>query len=347
MISKMMKITSTFKKNQLMISLSDWVPHPLTSGEGGGGDGGGSLNLEICLKGGQSFSWKKEGPFYLNLSDIFRGQDDITVPVVLSQKDTNTVLFWLPPSFEGKEKRRNNLSSYFRLQHSLSSLTKTWMASKIFRDSLTAPKGDLWGIRLLDQKPYETVISFICSQNNAIPRISKMVLRLKELYGTFSIVLKDLPMDYALQDKITLSSLPLPSSLVGESDRLREERFGYRAPYLDKTSKAIAEESINLSALERKNHSISEYPLIRKALQDRCPGIGPKVGDCIALMGLGWIDVVPIDVHMKRVAIKAASPKPLKSMDEMSAFIRCSLGTEMAGWAHLIMFANQILLKRK
>lgn len=325
-----------------MLSLFHWIPHTLTGDDQE--DDGNTLNLAICLRGGQSFSWIKEGHFYMNLSDIFEDKDDITTPIVLSQKSMNTVLFWLPPSYdEGKTLiRRENLIKYFRLYHSLPSLYQSWMTSKIFKQSLT--NKDLWGIRLLDQRPYETVISFICSQNNAIPRISKMVLRLKDLYGSHKVVVGDLPMERSTTT-IMLSSIPEPSSIVGKVERLKEEKFGYRARYLDETSKAIAEGSLKLENLIRKKYNNNEdYSQVCKELQQKCPGIGPKVADCIALMGLRWTQVIPIDVHMKRVAIKA-STKPLVGITEMSHFLRSSLG-EMAGWAHLIMFANQLLLKK-
>ena len=40
------------------------------------------------------------------------------------------------------------------------------------------------GIRLLNQEPFETLISFIISQNNNIPRIKGIINRLSEKFGT-------------------------------------------------------------------------------------------------------------------------------------------------------------------
>lgn len=42
-----------------------------------------------------------------------------------------------------------------------------------------------------------------------------------------------------------------------------------------------------------------------------CPGVGPKVADCVSLMSMGFHHIIPMDTHMIQVAEKyGISSKP-------------------------------------
>ena len=144
------------------------------------------------------------------------------------------------------------------------------------------------GIRILRQDPFETLISFIISQNNNIPRIKKTVAALCERYG-----------GPAETDGVTDApqySFPAPESIVdaGE-DGMRELRVGFRAPYIVGAARAVAEGTLDLERLKKL-----PGPEAREALIS-LKGVGPKVASCVDLFGLGHKDAFPVDVWMKKV----------------------------------------------
>lgn len=117
-------------------------------------------------------------------------------------------------------------------------------------------------------------------------------------------------------DGQTYHDFPSPSALAtpGVESRLRELGFGYRAKYIYRTAVIVANEREagwldTLRNPERppfgKNASISgkitdqEIPGYREAHEKLLDlqGVGPKVADCVCLMGLGWGGAVPVDTH--------------------------------------------------
>jgi N-glycosylase/DNA lyase len=71
------------------------------------------------------------------------------------------------------------LHDYFQLSVKLHDLFETWCKS----DERFRNKQIPAGIRVLAQDPLENLISFICSSNNNVQRITKMVKSLCEEYG--------------------------------------------------------------------------------------------------------------------------------------------------------------------
>lgn len=142
------------------------------------------------------------------------------------------------------------------------------------------------GIRILKQEPFETIISFIISQNSNIPRIKKCINVISEKYGKF---LGEYNGDkyYAFP---TISELSLATK-----EELMDLKLGYRADYIVKTVAQIQE---NLAEFERLPEL--DYSQARDYLLG-LTGIGPKVADCILLFGLSRVEAFPIDVWVKRV----------------------------------------------
>lgn len=145
------------------------------------------------------------------------------------------------------------------------------------------------GIRILNQEKWETLLSFIISQNNNIPRIKKCINSLAETLGecvgTF--------------EGKTYYSLPSPEVLAAATlDDLAPCRLGYRAKYLIETAKKVNAEGMeSLEALGRSELCAKETC---EALKQYC-GVGPKVANCIALFAMGKMDSFPIDVWVRKV----------------------------------------------
>ena len=143
------------------------------------------------------------------------------------------------------------------------------------------------GIRLLNQDLWETIISFIISANNNIPRIKGIIERLAKNYGN----------KIEWKDKIYYA-FPTPQQLAkADIADLRALGLGFRDQRVYETTQMILNKDVDLQKLSKETDSrkIREILLI-------LPGVGPKVADCIMLFStLKCLDVFPVDVWVRRV----------------------------------------------
>jgi N-glycosylase/DNA lyase len=131
------------------------------------------------------------------------------------------------------------------------------------------------GIRILRQDLWETMVTFLISQRNNIPRIKNIIAKLCQPYdGRFPA--PDLLSQYTENDFLALG-------------------LGYRARYLQNIVKAVREGNLNLQELETMN-SFDAINFLKDF-----SGIGDKVASCIALFGLHKVDAFPIDVWIRRI----------------------------------------------
>ncbi|KAI9679886.1 MAG: 8-oxoguanine glycosylase ogg1 [Caeruleum heppii] len=77
-------------------------------------------------------------------------------------------------------------------------------------------------------------------------------------------------------------------------------------------------------------------------------GVGPKVADCVCLMGLGWGEAVPVDTHVWQIAQRdykfgRGKHKSLTkaTYDAVGDHFRSLWGKE-AGWAHSVLFTADL-----
>ncbi|KAF8643878.1 hypothetical protein AX16_008894 [Volvariella volvacea WC 439] len=164
------------------------------------------------------------------------------------------------------------------------------------------------GIRMLRQDPWETLICFICSSNNNIARITKMV---SSLCRTFSPPLLSIQGD--AQEEV-YHAFPPPSALAtdGVAATLRSLGFGYRAEFIHRTAKMLVENHGSTMPTgkvaeppELWLRELREVPT-EQARQEllNFVGVGRKVADCILLMSLDKREVVPVDTHVHQIAIE-------------------------------------------
>ena len=142
------------------------------------------------------------------------------------------------------------------------------------------------GIRILKQDVWETIISFIISANNNIPRIKGIIERLSQKYG------KEL--SWNGNKYYTFPTIEeLSKASVKE---LRELGLGFRDVRVFETTRIIANKIVDIEELEE----MEDVEKLRIQLL-RLPGVGPKVADCIMLFSMKKFEVFPIDVWVKRV----------------------------------------------
>ncbi len=130
-----------------------------------------------------------------------------------------------------------------------------------------------YGIRILKQDLFETLISFIVSANNNIKRIQMILNRIRERYG---------------DNKGDYYAFPTRNQLLKATEQdFAELGAGYRAKYLYTVLRQINEDELT-------SWQVLETSELRNKLISLC-GVGPKVADCVLLFGFGRGDVFPVD----------------------------------------------------
>lgn len=171
------------------------------------------------------------------------------------------------------------------------------------------------GIRILNQDLFETVISFIISQNNNIPRIRKCIETICRRYGEYIGEVSGREW-YAF---------PRPEVLAeADVDDLMSLKLGYRSGYIKAASEKFVEDS-NAGRLPREREDILCYR-----------GVGPKVANCIMLFGLRQTDAFPIDTWVKQIMndMYGFEESDIKGME---SFAREKFGS-LAGYAQQYLF---------
>ncbi|NLY69532.1 MAG: DNA-3-methyladenine glycosylase 2 family protein [Clostridiales bacterium] len=149
------------------------------------------------------------------------------------------------------------------------------------------------GIRVLRQEPWETLCSFIVSQNNNMPRIKKIIAALSEAYG------EKFECKTEAGERIVCSAFPTPEALAEAGEQaIYALRTGFRAKYIFDAARRVAEGEIDLEAVAKLPTSEAAAELMK------IKGVGIKVASCVLLFGFGRTEVFPVDVWVRRVLEK-------------------------------------------
>ncbi len=181
------------------------------------------------------------------------------------------------------------------------------------------------GIRILRQEKWETLCSFIISQNNNIPRIRGLIGRLSKDLGTRIECSSELA-----ERAGEIYSFPTPEAVMQAGvDALREMKFGFRAPYIYDAAEKVVSGELDLEAVAKAETTAEAAEMLMTV-----KGVGPKVAACTLLFGFDRTDAFPVDVWVKRV-IEKYFPAP---------FDASALGT-YAGLAQQYLFYYERSLK--
>ena len=278
------------------------------------------LNLEASLLGGQAHRWKRDGgeeePWF---SGVVRGNF-----IRLRQLDASRVEFHSAPWPEASVVPV--LQRYFRLDDDLLQIQK-----EVSHDRRVAEMVNQYpGLRVLRQEPWECLVAYICSANSNIQRIHQVMENIAGAFGS--------PIELDGQVRY---SFPSPVQLVeaGEME-LRRLGLGFRAPYVDRATREVAEGSLDLNALVK-----TPYMPAKERLME-CYGIGSKIADCIAVFSLEKLEAFPIDVWVRRALGEWYFPGEKPPPDrEMLAWARNYFG-RYAGYAQQYLFHGRRLQKR-
>ena len=175
------------------------------------------------------------------------------------------------------------VTNYFDLKTDYGKIQKQLAnVDKYMKNSIEYGKG----IRILNQDLWETIISFIISANNNIPRIKGIIERLATNYGN--------EIEYGGKQYYTFPTAEQLKDVTVK--QYRNLGLGFRDKRLHETVKMVLNKEVDLAKIDKMPTSQAREELLKLA------GIGPKVADCILLFStLKRFDVFPIDVWVRRV----------------------------------------------
>ena len=232
----------------------------------------GPLNLTHSLNSGQAFRWRIEKESSHTWFSGIVGKELIQIRNV-----SDEIQIIHPEDFSPVE----TLFSYLRLDDDLENIYESFQNDQML---FTSTK-NFYGMRILRQDPWETIISFMLATASNIPRIKKHIEDLSANFG-----------DPLSLNELSRGAFPTPEQLanVGEQ-KLRDMGIGFRSKNINTVAKLVSEKKFdpyNLRSLSYENCLETLTSL---------PGIGDKVANCIMLFALDKINSFPVDVWIERI----------------------------------------------
>lgn len=247
---------------------------------------------------GQCFRFDPVKPEYPEVfgTDIVYGGVALGEYINVSSPDFDTIIIEGATAADFDEK----WSPYFGFDMDYAAIIEG-ISSRYGQDSRMAKAAyEGRGIRLLRQEPWETLCSFIISQNNNIPRIKGIIGRLCERYGT------RIPHRgknyYAFPSAMTLYE--------ADSDGIASARMGFRAKYVfDAAEHVVFGSGFLDSVAEARTYDDAD------AILRTIKGVGPKVSACTLLFGFCRYEAFPVDVWIRRTVGKYFDGKRADEID--------------------------------
>lgn len=230
------------------------------------------FNLKNTLECGQCFRWECIDENKCEYIGVIKDR------AIKIRQEGNTLYI-----ISNKEKNlKDVIMDYFDLDEDYAAIEKRISS---IDENISSALNNTSGLRLLNQGFFETLISYIISANNNIPRISKSVKEISKRYGEKMVFEGK---EYYLFPKAE----ELKNVTIAE---YRECGVGFRDSYIFQTVHDFLNGKIN----EKDAKELSTFELRKKLLTLK--GVGPKVADCILLFSCGRREVFPIDVWVERV----------------------------------------------
>ena len=179
-----------------------------------------TLNISLSFDCGQAFRWEKreDGTIHgvaFGRALTIREDEDTAVFFGTDEKEFNSI--WRP---------------YLDLDRDYEAICENFKKDKYLKQAVEAYPG----IRILRQEPWETLCSFIISQNNNIPRIKGIISRLCETLGD----------DLGNGDY----TFPSPEKVLGAGAQgLAPLRAGFRVKYILDAARCVAEGEVDFDKI--------------------------------------------------------------------------------------------------
>lgn len=222
-----------------------------------------TLSLLQTLEGGQAFRWAHEGNIFSGFAkNRFLRVRQENNGITLLDVEEDDVPLWL---------------GYFDCDTDYNGIIKQFSSDEILKKASEANRG----LRILRQEPFETLISFIISQNNNIPRIKGIVSRLCESFGE------------KCGDGYLFPTIEKLASLSEED--LAPLRAGFRNRYILDAARKTMDKTVDLEKIYEMTYDEGKCEL------KKIVGVGDKVADCVLLFAYHKTEAFPMDVWIKRI----------------------------------------------
>ena len=222
-----------------------------------------TINVENSINSGQVFLWKKNGEFWQGVN----GQDILIIDNV------------------GRIRSHQNIKTdFFRKKDDIEKII-----SSISKDATVkiAVKKYL-GLRLIQQDPFQCLISFIVSSNSNIQKIKMNLENLCKKFGR--------KVEF---DRQEFFLFPKPERIANSSiNEIMKCGMGYRSKFVKEAAIRIFRKEIDLEVLKKM-----KYSEVKKVICS-IPGVGNKVADCTMLFSLNKLDAFPLDRWMIKILKK-------------------------------------------
>lgn len=220
-----------------------------------------AIDVENSINSGQVFLWKKNNDYWYGVN----GQDVLCV-------DLN-----------GNIKSFQNLKvDFFRKNDDIEKIIKSISKDKVVKNAVKK----YHGLRILNQDPFQCLISFIISSNSNIPKIK---FCLENVVKKFGKKVKFQNQEFFL--------FPKPEKLAKASiNEIKNCGVGYRARFIKDA--AIISKEIDFDYLKKCKYQDAQDIICQ------IPGVGNKVADCVMLFSLDKLEAVPLDRWIVRILEK-------------------------------------------
>jgi N-glycosylase/DNA lyase len=226
------------------------------------------INVENSINSGQVFLWRKNKENWYGVN----GQNVLKISklgVVKSYQNTKTDFF----------RKRDDIEKI------IESISKDSVTKKAVKQYL--------GLRVLEQDPFQCLISFIVSSNSNIQKIKNSLEKISKKFG-----------EKVEFEKQEFFLFPKPENLAKASiNEIKSCGVGYRARFIIEAANMTVLKKIDFEYLKKCDYLDAKEKICK------IPGVGNKVADCILLFSLNKLESFPLDRWMIRILEKYYSDK--------------------------------------
>lgn len=222
-----------------------------------------AISVDNSINSGQVFLWRRYQDYWYGIN----GQD------ILKVSDSGKIKSY-----------KNRQIDFFRKKDNMDKIIRSISKDKTAKNAVKK----YLGLRVLEQDPFQCLISFIVSSNSNIPKIKQSLENICIKFG-----------DKVKIDNQEFFLFPKPENLAQASiSEIQNCGVGYRAKFIKEAASLVSSKKIDFENLKK-----SDYFEAKKTICT-IPGVGNKVADCVLLFSLNKLEAFPLDRWMIRILEK-------------------------------------------